>query len=228
MFALALALVFPAPPAAAARPLVWVADGAGGLGGCSGSLTKASALCANAVEVRQFYWSHGAYRVVRDQTDRGHSVAQGAKLAEDILARQKLEPGRRVVLVAHSAGSMVALAAAEKLPAGTLDRILLLAPSVSSGYDLAPALAATREGIDVFCSHKDRATLGVGVRLVGTADRGSGRAAGRFGFCGAECARVRHHWWTPDLRATGHTGGHTGAYAPAFAVAHLFPLIGAK
>lgn len=227
MTALVLALMFPTQPADA-RPLVWVADGAGGLGGCSGSLTKANALCANAVEVRQFYWSHGSYRVIRDQTDRDHSVAQGAKLAEEILARQKLEPGRRVVLVAHSAGSMVALAAAEKLPAGTLDRILLLAPSVSSGYDLAPALAATREGIDVFCSHKDRATLGVGVRIVGTADRGSGRAAGRFGFCATDCAHVRHHWWTPDQRATGHTGGHTGAYAPAFAVAHLFPLIGAK
>jgi pimeloyl-ACP methyl ester carboxylesterase len=228
MTALVLALVLPAQPAIDARPLVWVADGAGGLGGCSGSLTKASALCANAVEVRQFYWSHGSYRVVRDQTDREHSVAQGAKLAEEIRAHQKREPGRRVVLVAHSAGSMVALAAAEKLPAGTLDRILLLAPSVSSGYDLAPALSATREGIDVFCSHKDRATLGVGVRIVGTADRGSGRAAGRFGFCAADCAQVRHHWWTPDLRATGNGGGHTGAYAPAFAVAHLFPLIGAK
>lgn len=228
MTALVFALAFPAQPTVDSRPLVWVADGAGGLGGCSGSLSKANALCANSVELRQFYWSHGSYRVIRDQTDRGHSVAQGAKLAEEILARQKCEPGRRVVLVAHSAGSMVALAAAEKLPAGTLDRIVLLAPSVSSGYDLAPALAATREGIDVFCSHKDRATLGVGVRIVGTADRGSGRAAGRFGFCATECARVRHHWWTPDLRATGNTGGHTGAYAPAFAVAHLFPLLGAK
>jgi hypothetical protein len=178
--------------------------------------------------VRQFYWSHGPYRVIRDQTDRAHAMAQGAKLAEEILARQAREPGRRVVLVAHSAGSMVALAAAQKLPAGTLDRILLLAPSVSSGYDLAPALAATREGIDVFCSHKDRATLGVGVRIVGTADRGSGRAAGRFGFCAADASKVRHHWWAPDQSATGNTGRHTGAYAPAFAVASLFPLIGAK
>lgn len=233
-FAPALALTALCAPAARAadapdpRPLVWVADGAGGLGGCSGALARANAGAGGPLELHGFYWSHGAYRVVRDQTDRPHAEEQGARLAEAIAARATREPGRRVVLVAHSAGSMVALAAAERLPPGALDRVILLAPSVSAGYDLRPALAATREGLDVFCSHKDRATLGAGVRLVGTADRGPGRAAGRLGFCGADADKVRHHHWTAEWAATGNRGGHTGAYAPGFAAAHLFPLIGAK
>src|SRR5947207_2649584 len=73
-------------------------------------------------------------------------------------------------------------AAAEFLPPDSVERVVLLAPSVSAEYDLGPALACAREGIDVFHSGRDRAYLGLGVRLLGTADRHWSDAAGRVGF----------------------------------------------
>ena len=89
------------------------------------------------------------------------------------------EPGRRVVVVAHSAGCAVALAACDLLPMDAVDRVLLLAPSVSTGYDIRPTLWSAKEGVDVFCSKKDWVALGFVVRVVGTTDNfWSGSAAG--------------------------------------------------
>jgi hypothetical protein len=226
----------PEPSEPDTRPLVWVLDGAGDLKGCSNGLSYANLLAGSTVEMSVFAWSHGHRRLYLDQTDGDHAKAQGRRLAAAIQERKAREPGRRVVVVGHSAGSAVALAAAECLPPDSLDRMILLAPSVSTGYDLRPALRSAREGIDVFCSRKDRVALGVAVRLVGTTDNfWSGSAAGRWGFQpkrgGAldpfECARLRQHFWTAELAWTGHDGGHYGTHAPGFVHAYLFPLFGA-
>lgn len=223
------------PPLPDARPLVWVVDGAGDLRGCSNAITYANLLAGNPVEVSVFVWSHGHGRLLMDQLDLAHARARGAWLAAKIRERRSREPGRRVVVVAHSAGSAVALAAAESLPPDGIDRLILLAPSVSTGYDVRPALAAAREGVDVFCSKKDWVALGLVVRVVGTTDRfWSGAAAGRYGFqpkgpvmpAEPDAAKLRHHFWTPEVAWTGHTGGHHGMHAPAFIHAYLFPLIG--
>jgi hypothetical protein len=212
------------------RPLVWVVDGAGDLKGCSKALSHANLLAGSTIELTVFPWSHGYRKLLLDQTDWPHARAQGERLAAAILDRKAREPNRRVVVVAHSAGCAVALAAGAYLPADSLDRTILLAPSVSAGYDLRPSLAAAREGVDVFCSRKDRVALGFVVRVVGTADRGSGGAAGRFGFnptAPDANAKLRQHFWSADQKWTGHTGGHHGMHAPAFVHAYLFPLIGA-
>jgi hypothetical protein len=227
--------VVPAPAEPDVRPLVWVVDGAGDLKGCSGAFAQANLLAGGAVELSTFPWSHGHGRLLLDQTDRAHARAQGERLAAAILDRKKREPNRRVVLVAHSAGCAVALAAGDRLPPDSVDRTILLAPSVSAGYDLRPSLWAAREGLDVFCSRKDWVALGFVVRVVGTADRGSGGAAGRFGFrpVGPAAlgpgrnARLRQHFWSAEQAWTGHTGGHLGMHSPAFVHAYLFPLVGA-
>lgn len=215
-------------------PLVWVADGAGDFKGCSTALSYANSLAGNPFEISPFPWSHGYGRVRLDQTDWEYSKRQGERLAAAILARKEQEPGRRVVLVAHSAGCAVALAAGDALPPDSIDRTILLAPSVSTGYDLRPSLLAAREGLDVFCSRKDWLALGLGVRMVGTADAGSGPAAGRRGFrptgeSGPDpvpSAKLRQHFWSSEQAWTGHTGGHYGAHSPAFVRAYLFPLFG--
>jgi pimeloyl-ACP methyl ester carboxylesterase len=216
-------------------PLVWVVDGAGDLRGCSKALTNANMLAGNPAELTVFPWSHGYGRLLMDQIDQPHAKAQGARLAAKILERQKLEPGRRVVLVAHSAGGAVALAAGDALPPDTIDRMILLAPSVSTGYDLRPSLRAAREGVDVFCSKKDWLALGFVTRVVGTTDKYLAPAAGRHGFRmtgpavnDAEATRLRQHFWSSDLSWTGHTGGHYGVHAPAFIHAYVFPAIGVQ
>jgi pimeloyl-ACP methyl ester carboxylesterase len=136
------------------------------------------------------------------------------------------------VVVAHSAGCAVALYATETLPPDSIHRLILLAPSVSAGYDIRPALWSAREGVDVFCSKKDWVALGFVTRVVGTTDRAWAKAAGRHGFHPpgldqAESTRLRQHFWTPELAWTGHTGGHHGMHNPAFLHAYVFPLIGA-
>jgi pimeloyl-ACP methyl ester carboxylesterase len=215
--------------------LLWVVDGAGDLRGCSNAFSRANMMAGNPVELSVFPWSHGYPRLLMDQIDMGHARARGAKLAAAIAERRAREPGRRVVLLAHSAGCAVALAAADVIPPDAIDRLILLAPSVSTGYDVRPALAAAREGMDVFCSKKDWVALGFVVKVVGTTDKfWSGAAAGRLGFKAKDPTvadmvaggRLRQHFWTAEVAWTGHTGGHHGMHAPAFIHTYLFPLIG--
>jgi pimeloyl-ACP methyl ester carboxylesterase len=217
------------------RPLVWVVDGAGDLKGCSTALSSANMLAGNPLELSVFPWSHGYRRLLLDQIDWQHAKTQGERLAVAIQSRKEREPGRRVVLVGHSAGCAVVLAAGDALPPDAIDRTVLLAPSVSTGYDLRPSLSAAKEGLDVFCSRKDWVALGFVIRVVGTTDAGSGTAAGRFGFRPkgevasdpAVSAKLRQHFWSAEQAWTGHTGGHHGMHSPAFVHAYLFPLFGA-
>jgi hypothetical protein len=217
--------------AADPRPLVWVVDGAGDLRGCSNAVTQANLLAGTPVEVVTFNWSHGHRRLLMDQIDAGHAREQGKRLAALVRERQLREPGRRVVIVSHSAGCAVALAAGDVLPPDSVDRIVLLAPSVSVGYDLRPTIRAAREGVDVFCSKKDWVALGFVTRIVGTTDRFGAAAAGRNGFRadtvdGQDVPLLRQHFWTPDVAWSGHTGGHHGMYSPTFLHHYLFPLVG--
>ena len=201
------------------RPLVWVLDGAGDLKGCSNAMAAGSTAAGNPVEVTVFPWSHGYRRLLMDQVGTTHAREQGARLAAAILERKAREPDRRIVVIGHSAGCAVALAAGDVLPMDAIDRFVLLAPSVSTGYDIRPSLWSAKEGMDVFCSKKDWVALGFVMHMVGTTDNfWSGSAAGRWGFkpkktalAEQESARLRQHFdartW-PDR----HTGGHHGTH----------------
>ena len=218
------------------RPLVWVLDGAGDLKGCSNALGSVNVPAGEPVELAVFPWSHGYRKLLKDQIDTNHARVQGAKLAEAIRAKRAEEPGRRTVVVGHSAGCAVALAACDVLPPDSVDRVRLLAPSVSTEYDIRPTLRAAKEGVDVFCSTKDWVALGFVMRVVGTTDTRSGSAAGRWGFqpkgpatlAADETVRLRQHFWSQDVAWTGHTGGHHGMHAPEFVKTFLMPLLTGK
>jgi hypothetical protein len=104
---------------------------------------------------------------------------------------------------------------------------------VSVDYDLRPALRAAREGIDVFYSAEDRVVLGLGMRIVGTADRRGDQAAGQHGFTPVlgSCAdtalygKLRQHPWRPAAARNGHDGGHYGSNQAPFLRAHVLPLL---
>jgi hypothetical protein len=115
-----------------------------------------------------------------------------------------------------------------------VERIVLLSPAVSSGYDLRPALCTARLGIDVFCSERDWAVLGLGVGIVGTTDRQWTAAAGRFGFKpivqspedGALYAKLHEHPWDACVAWTGNAGGHFDTYLqPRYLHAYVLPLL---
>ena len=128
----------------------------------------------------------------------------------------------------------MALTAGDLLPIDAVDRIILLAPSVSSGYDIRSTLWSAKEGVDVFCSSKDWLALGFVLHVVGTTDNfWSSSAAGRWGFqprgarslAELEATRLRQHFWSQDVAWTGHTGGHHGMHAPTFIQVYLMPLL---
>jgi pimeloyl-ACP methyl ester carboxylesterase len=185
-------------------------------------------VCVATVE-----WSHGYGRMIADQTDVCHTLERGRRLACDVLAYRSQPGSLPVCLVAHSAGSAVVLAAAASLPPDTVERIVLLAPSVSAYHDLRPALRSARHGIDVFYSCRDTNILQTVVGFLGTSDGLDGPAAGRVGFRAAAStpedaalyARLRQHPWHPSVAWTGNDGGHYGSFEPGYLRAYVLPLL---
>jgi pimeloyl-ACP methyl ester carboxylesterase len=133
-------------------------------------------------EMRVVEWTHGKCRFLRDLQDRPHLLAHSESLAEEIRELKAAEPSRPIFLIGHSAGAGLVLAAAEKLPPATLERVILLSAAVSPTFDLRDALRATRCEIVSYHSSFDCLVLGCGTGLFGTVDRVYGPAAGRDGF----------------------------------------------
>jgi pimeloyl-ACP methyl ester carboxylesterase len=220
----------PAPPPAG---VAFVANGSGDFRTVSANLCQAVAEAAAPLQVETFVWSRGRGRYLLDHTDHANHLAQGRRLAAQVAAYRRACPGRRAYLVGHSAGCAVVLAAAEALPPGGVDRIVLLAPSVCTAYDLRPALRAARCGIDVFHSSQDRLVLGLGMRLVGTAEHACRTAAGQCGFTpvlsgpadAALYGKLRQHPWDPAVRWSGNDGGHYGSNQVGFLRAYVLPLL---
>jgi len=156
---------------------------------------------------------------------------QAAEIAAELAAYRRAHPGRPVVLVGHSGGGAIAAWVAEAMPPGrAVDGIVLLAPTLSPGYRLNRALAASRRGIVSFSSELDWVFLGLGTALAGTMDGGRGPSAGAVGFDVPSDAPLLYEQlyqigWRPDMMAAGHAGGHLGAAAPAFVARYVAPFI---
>jgi hypothetical protein len=98
-------------------------------------------------------------------------------------------------------------------------------------YDLRPALRAARCGIDVFHSSQDRLILGLGMRIVGTAEHACRTAAGQYGFTpvlagpgdAALYGKLRQHPWDPVVQWSGNDGGHYGSNRTGFLRAYVLP-----
>jgi pimeloyl-ACP methyl ester carboxylesterase len=224
----------PAFTEAGQHGVVFAINGAGNLHATSTALENAVADAGLPLAVVEVEWSHGRGRFVADQTDWRHAQDQGRRLASQIASYRQANPGRAVYLVAHSAGSGVALSAAAAVPPGSLNRVILLAPSVSSDYDLRPALRGTRDGMDVFYSRRDVFSLGLGVALAGSCDGWRRcQAAGRVGFrAEAETpedaglyAKLKQYPWQRCQARFGNRGLHSGGHRPRFLHTFVLPLL---
>jgi pimeloyl-ACP methyl ester carboxylesterase len=220
------------PPSEPVSGVVFVANGAGDSRTASQNL---SAIVPElSLHVVTFAWSRYYKRVVADQVDHDNHLAQGRRLADEVTAYRLTHPFCRIYLLGQSAGGAVVLNAAQFLPPSSIDRMILLSPSVCSSYDLRPALQTCREGIDLFYSRKDCLVLGVGMRIFGTTERDCRVAAGRVGFKAIVCSptdavlydRLRQHPWDRSVAWTGHHGGHHGNLEPRFLRAYVLPLLG--
>jgi pimeloyl-ACP methyl ester carboxylesterase len=178
--------------------------------------------------IRRVAWSRTGFGTL-DLHDKAGQKLAAQRLAASVLLERSTSPQIPICLVGHSAGAHVVLAAAEQLPAGTLERIVLLAPAVSRHYDLRPALRATCKGIDSYYSKTDCILMVVETVCL-TADGHKAITAGRVGFAPA-CfddplfRKLRQYPYAPCMKQLEHGGGHYGWTRPPFLLSFVVPLL---
>lgn len=208
---------------------VFVANGSGDAGLLSLHLDQALCESASTLHQEDFDWSHGKGEVLADHLDRENHQYQANRLVEQIRRYQRASGGQHVYLLAHSSGCAIVLAAAEQMPANSIEKLVLLAPSVPDTYDLRPALRATRLGIESYHSREDQFILGLVMAVLGTTEPESRTAAGLYGFKlmqnnpsdGVLYQKLRQHHWDESVRWSGHDGNHVGAISTGFLKAYV-------
>ena len=130
-----------------------------------------------------------------------HHVA-ARQIATMIAKYEDEHPGQPVYVIGHSGGAGIGVFAAEelgKLEGGhKIEGLVLLSASISSDYDLSPALAQCRNGIVNFYNPDDKMLLMVGTAIAGNVDGGHGDSAGRTGFSVRQATTRKSASRTPD------------------------------
>ncbi|MBI1914960.1 MAG: alpha/beta hydrolase [Planctomycetes bacterium] len=219
-------------PAGERAGLVVVAGGVGGGSPLGLWLKMISPLTSVPHEVRDFVWTTGFGNLVRDVKDTPNLMARADQLVREVMRYKTEHPDCPVYLVGHSGGTGLVLAAAERLPPATLERIVLLSPAVSPGFDLRLALRATRGEVVSFHSPLDRFWLDWGTTRYGTIDRLHTPAAGVKGFvvpAGLDAEgetlyrRLVQIGWKPEMLLEFRGGFHVSTIMPAFLARHVAP-----
>jgi pimeloyl-ACP methyl ester carboxylesterase len=181
--------------------------------------------------VHTFTWgANFPFTMLNLQSRSIHNKAE-AQLADAIAAWHQQHPAGRLILVAHSAGCGVVLGALPRLPENiAVETVLLLAPSVSPGYDLAPALERIDHRLHVFHSDRDTLFLRWRTGTFGTYDNVRTAAAGHLGFSADNLpaplrSKLVQHPYAPAWSDLGNNGDHFGVLAPQFARTILAPLL---
>lgn len=150
----------------------------------------------------------------------------GRRIAREIRAYQGKYPGRPIHMIGHSGGGAICVFTAESLAAtgaAPIDGLVLLDASLSTDYDLEPALRACRKGIVNFYNLRDIAALKFGTRFFGNLDGGKAESAGRVGFA-QEYPGLRQVRLTSDMTCPLRPAHFAGACA-AFSSRYMGPWI---
>jgi pimeloyl-ACP methyl ester carboxylesterase len=218
------------PPPPPPRGIVYIANGIGDSRAGSDGMRRAATLDKLPFWLETVFWSQGDS--FRDLFNTAQMRFAGQALAQRVLAFRKVHPTERVVLLSHSGGAGVVLSAVEALPPGAVDRVILLAPGIPTSYDLRPALARSREGIDSYWSRNDELLASV-ESLYSSVTGINTVTAGRVGFTpiiqcpqdAALYARLRQHQWHRGLVCDGNCGGHMGSARVRFLRRYVLPQI---
>jgi hypothetical protein len=145
-----------------------------------------------------------------DQTLRFIARGSGAVLGAEISDYLRRNPGADANIIALSAGTGVAIWAAESIePPHMMNSIALVGSSLSSRYDVSKALKHMRGNIYCYYASSDPVLQGP-VRLLGTIDGSFDDSAGLVGLRGRAAAsgRVVNIGWSSRYVPLGWTGGH--------------------
>jgi hypothetical protein len=151
---------------------------------------------------------------------RRHLERQASDLALTITEHREKFPDSPVCLLAQSGGCFVVLRALEQLPASVTVRCaVLLAPSISPGYDLMAATKKCRDRLVSVGGPGDAIFLGLCTLIFGTSDRVFTPSAGFVGWHAhlpgfVECR------WHPMWARHGYYGNHISTSSRRF-IAHV-------
>jgi hypothetical protein len=219
----------PAPAVDGVCPgVVFVANGGGDLRGATEGFKEAVKCCDLPWYVQTVCWSICPGPGLADLVNSTRYKVSGQMLASTVIAWRANHPHDTICLAGHSAGAAVVLAAAECLPPGSVDHIVLLEPSLSAYCDLTPALVCARCAVDLYYSPKDCFLLSIWI--FGNCDHCWTKIMGVSGSllaCHDEalCSKLRQHPWEPEVKWTGHNGGHFGCLKPEHLRAYVLPLL---
>lgn len=184
-----------------------------------------------------FGWQSIIGGTLRDQLDRGRNEAQAQRLAERIMEYWRQHPGRRVDIIALSAGTGIATWALEMLPDDArIGSVVFLSSSLSREYDLRPALRRVNDKLYCFHSPNDPVLL-YALTLAGSVDRETHGpdVAGLYGFApprGTDQAglrlyaeRLANRPHRSHYRQYGYYGLHTDSTKVDFVQHVLAPLM---
>ncbi len=178
--------------------------------------------------ITHYDWT-GGNPGLRALYDDANKQKQVDKVVAMLVEVHRVDPQRPIYLIGHSGGAGIAVWALERLPPEVqVQRLILLAPALSRGYNLERALQRVKERAYVFVSQHDPVLAAT--RVTGTIDGVRVESAGRVGFDLPpdppegydKLVQIPYQDAWMEL---GHIGDHIGMMEPAFAAAVLAPLI---
>lgn len=216
----------------------WYVGGAGPVGSVAGTLSVPRGLRQAGYRgaIETFGWQSVVGWTLRDQMDRERNEGQARRLAGRIEEYVRAHPGRRVNIIALSAGTGITTWALEALPEDVrVGTVVYLASSLSRQYDLSEALKRVDGKLYCFYSPRDP-VLKYGVPVAGSVDRElfESNAAGSYGFAmppGRDTRRaelyrrLRNRPYRDEYAEYGYHGLHTDGTAQGFVAKVIAPLL---
>ena len=211
--------------------------GAGSVGNVVGTIDVPKGLRAGKYRgsIEVFAWQAVLGGTLRDMLDRGRNESEARRLAERIEHYMDEFPGRRVNIIALSAGTGIATWALEALPSKYhVGTVVFLGSALSRDYDLSLALQRIDGYLYAFYSDRDP-LLKYGLLLTGSVDRESTEAAGLCGFSPPTTAsqqqqrlyadRLRLCPYRSEYKRYGYYGLHADSTSPRFVAKVICPLL---
>jgi pimeloyl-ACP methyl ester carboxylesterase len=211
--------------------LVVLVPGCAGDGFWYNDLRQSVAGGQPARTVRTFEWGLPLPLYMLNLQDAKIHEEAEKSLAKAIKSWRDRYPAGRLTLLGHSAGCGVILGSLSRIDKRVdVENVVLLAPSVSPDYQVAPALRQVAGSLHVFFSEQDRLWLGWRTSTFGTYDSVKTEAAGRVGLNVDEMkpefrGKVVQHPYERDFAELGHDGGHFGMLAKRFDDRVVAPLV---
>ncbi|MBX3395690.1 MAG: hypothetical protein KF841_10015 [Phycisphaerae bacterium] len=145
-----------------------------------------------------------------------HQERQVARIVEFLSSYRRAHPDSPVHIISQSGGTWITLRVLESLPSDVRIRsALLIAPSVSPGYDIRAAANRCEDSLISVGSAGDFFFLGLGTLLFGTSDRKFTPSAGLVGWH-HQHPRFIDARWHPEWLRFGYMGNHTTSTSARF------------